>query len=259
MPKPIIVAITELNKVLKLTAIFHAVFESLPVFLVADLVFFLVRLPWWLALLPWLGSLWWCLRKNLAKASLTAVEQRSPRLHEVLRTAADNADKENVVVNALQQDVLGRLRYVMVSDFIKFRKLTRLTVLCAVLVFAVLFSSALGWYVIDAPALAHDVSVLAKARFYPSARLDIPPPPVDDSAIYGNKTILEIGTKELKLQITPLASDLNLDKIKPPEEHQFKEGLPSQIRASQESGFEENIPREQQEIVKAYFSQIVKG
>jgi len=235
------------------------VFESLPFFLIADLVLFLVRLPWWIALLPWIIALVLLLRSNLRKASLSAVEQRSPKLAEVLRTAADNAYKDNVIVNSLNQDVLGRLRYVMVSDFIKFRKLARLTVLCAVLVFVIIIVAANGWYAFDAVAIAREAGSLASARFYPSARLEIPPLPVDENAVYGNKTVLEIGTKELKLQITPLASDLNLDKIKPPQERQFKEGLPSQIRASQEAGFEENIPREQQQIVKAYFSQIVKG
>ncbi len=259
MKSPIAQAIHEVLFVVRTTAFLQAIMDSLPFFLGVALVLILVRINWFYALIPWVLYLAWHAFRLLRSANLLYVEKKNPLLYESLRTAADTSSKENVVIAALHHEVLVRLKTVFTSDFVKFRKMTRQILLCAFFSFAILFASLNGYKLFDAADVWHEVQQLHLPGYYPNATLLVPPEPQNDSLIYGKKSIIELGTKELQLQLTPLKSDLDVSKQKPPEAHTFKEALPTFISATQESSFSERIPKEHQQIVKEYFTQITKG
>ena len=53
-------------------------------------------------------------------------------------------------------------------------------------------------------------------------------------------------------------SDVNIGKVNDPTERTFNEVPPPQIKASSDSSFEEDIPKQYQRIVKTYFKEITK-
>jgi len=259
MVKPIIGALREVKTVVKTTAFLHSIMDSILVFLLAFLVLILIKLPWYYAFAPWAIFLVWHMYKRVTGATYVSVEEKFPSLREELRTAADSGRKDNPVVNALHHDVMHKLRNVMVSEFIGFKKLTKQIFLATLMVFLILFFAANNVKLFDTKELLKELDQLRRLPYYPGAGFEVPPIPENESSIYGNKSLIELGTQELQLQITPLLSDLNVNKVKPPEEQKFREGLPREIVASPEASYEENIPKEHQQIVKNYFSQIVKG
>lgn len=79
------------------------------------------------------------------------------------------------------------------------------------------------------------------------------------SEILGEKSIAELGRQQLDLEINPIMSDVDIGKVRPPEERSFREVPPPEIRATTDVSFEDNIPKQYQRIVKTYFKEITKS
>lgn len=249
----------EVKTVLKSTAVFYGILTSGIIFLALYLLLILIKIEWYYAFFAWFPFTVWYFYHHMKKANYHTVEQQTPQLHEQLRTAADHKHVENTVTHALHEDVLRNLIHVKVTDFVQFPKLTKQLFILIILVFAILYVGSANVHFFDAKLLVKEIGDIQKAKYYPGATFDVPPIPEDESSIFGNKSLIELGTKELQLQITPILSDIDVSKIKPPEQQHFQENVPREILAVPEASYEENIPKEHQEIVKNYFSQIVKG
>ena len=258
--KPIVAALRELKRTVATIALFHAVVDGLVVFLLFYLVFILIQLEWYWAFSPFGLYMLWHVPRLMRRARLQQIESRLPFLREQLITSADYLDKENEVVRELHADVLKKMRDIYNSVFIGFGTLSTRLVATIILSFLIIFASAQDVHFLDIRETAKQV----KRAFEP-----IPKYAVEESLLefeeseleeaLGEAKLAELGYQELQLELNPSESEIDLSKIKPPEQRRFRTRAATQIEAEGQSAFEENIPKSYQKIVQNYFREIAKS
>lgn len=258
--KPMIAALKEVRTAVLQITLFSSLLDALVVFLISCLVLILISLPWWYALPIALayGSIH--TQRNIKRnTNMAYVEEKAPELQEQLTTVADNTDKENVIVQELQQDVLKLMRTIKTSSFLSFGRLTRELITLAVTSVLIITAAAHGIHFLDIKDTLKDLAALGKtpgAYELSGEGLEFVENFSED--IYGNKTLAELGSQELQLELTPMLTDIDIGKTKPPESRQFTSTLPEEIKATTDVSFQESIPKGYQRIVKSYFSEIAK-
>ena len=254
--KALLLALRELKQAMAQIAFSEAILESAIVLLIAFIICVLINLPILFGFIP--GALFFIhnVTKKYKDVNLEYVEEKFPELNEQLRAAADNLYKQNDMVNALHQDVLELLRKVKTASFIKFKTMWRELVTIAVLAFAVILLTSLNMQFLDYKIIAADIQNIGREPLPGIYEAEFVAGFGNESDIFGNESVAELGLEELDIQINPLFSEINLQDIREAEEEDFEEGgFPADIEAritSQEG--DENIPKEHKEIVKRYFS-----
>jgi hypothetical protein len=198
-----------------------------------------------------------------------AVETKYRDLKEKLSTAAEYASVDNRVVNELKAEVLKNLKKVEESSFIDEKKIYIKSVVAVGLCFIILLSSpiSIGLFKATFPNLFADKqgsdSNTVSGNFKATAQKDQNDLNMaineQKSDIYGAPTIAKLGSEELKVVLKPAGSELSSQKVKPPEELQFQEQFPEEVVSVASESMEERIPQEQQELVRNYFKDVVKG
>jgi len=272
--KPIGRALLELRTVLFSIGIFNSLIDSFIILLFFLLLLVLFRLPWSIALVPFVIMFIYYTRRNLRKLGYSGVEGKVPELRESLRTAADSLGQDSEVAKALHEEVLHKMKLIKTSAFMGFSKLTRQLIIIGVLSFLVISFSALNIKFFDASTLIERSGVGGgsfwddtKARFFgikaPSSenaqafeqQVDL----LDETDLYGNATVIQLGTDELNLEVSPELSGIAIGEVHDPEGKEFKDQTaPSAIQATSDSTFSEDIPKEYRGIVRSYFKAIPK-
>lgn len=234
--------------------------DALVVFTIAFLLFSLINLPWYAAFIVLL--LYGGIHTYNAVTRLTfkVVETKVPTLNERLRTAADNLDKDNEIMQSLNDEVLKLLKDVKTSYFLSFGRLTRQLMVLAILSFIIIGTAAYNVKLIDytkvTSFLEKSLTTLTDYEIKPE---DIIFKEENNSQdIFGNKSIATLGTKELNLQINPVMSDIDITKQKDRKPQEFQEVAPKEISATIDKAYGESIPKGYQKIVKSYFKEISK-
>lgn len=257
--KPIILALKEAKRSITQIVVFNSVIDALVMFLIILLICTFFTLPGWWALVA--AGIYGIvhLRGNLKDVSFNSIEEKFPHLKEQLITAADNVKENNEIVDALNAEVLQKMRDVRTSSFLNFGKLTREIAVMAIISFIIIGTSAFNVKFLD----INDVMKELK-DFKPFKEYDINQELLEYeesqnlSEILGEKSVLELGKQQLDLQINPIMSDVDIGKVKDPQERTFREVPPPEIRATTDTSFEEDIPKQYQRIVKTYFKEITK-
>lgn len=260
--KGIIDALLEIRKVFSLIGVFNTLLNTLLIFSLCFLVFSLISVHWIFAVVPAVVYCTFNFNRVKKKSEFREVEKRVPILKEQLRTVADNIDKENPIVDSLQREVLGKMKYVRVSSFIDSRKIlakiVSLALIGVIVVWVTFFNirfldfNELVFKTIDA---AKNLGAEKEDKF--SEFEDIYGYRPRD--IYGNASIAELGTEELLLKIRPEASEIDISQVKEAEKQEFKSEFPKDIYATSDSSYKEDIPKEHQEVVKKYFNEIAES
>lgn len=218
-------------------------------FLGLYLIFILLHFyPIFMALIPALIVFVVILRRRLNRFGLKSVEDKNPDIKEILRTAADNIDEDNFVVHQLHIELIRKMKNVTSSSFIKLGEVSTKIGVTLALSFFVIFLSANNIYIVDLNKIFIDTFIptqKGKEGF--------------GEDIYGDKTELEQIDKEIEFEFKPLSFEINIDKVGEVESKDFERNYAEEVYVTQEAAFEENIPREQQEIVKNYFERIRGG
>ncbi len=240
--------------------LFTCLLDTFIVFLVCTLVLILVSMPWWYSSI--VAVLYGALHTTRAvkkHRNLAYVEEKVPELQEQLITVADTVDKENVIVQSLQQDVLRGMRAIKTSYFLSFGRLARELITLAVVSILIITASAHHVRFLDFRDVLSDLGKLGE----PAGPYELSGEGFEfvenvSEDIYGNKSIAELGNDEIQLQLTPMLSDIDIGKTKPPESREFTSSLPEEIKATTDVSFQESIPKGYQRIVKSYFREIAK-
>ena len=77
--------------------------------------------------------------------------------------------------------------------------------------------------------------------------------------IYGDSKLAVLGDQQIDIRIKPVNYEVSVREEGDVEQKQFDEIFPSQVDIKQSSAYEENIPQEQQELVKNYFNKLAGG
>lgn len=259
--KAIIAALKETKSAVTQIAVFTSLIDTLVVFLTSILALILTALPWWPALIIAIayGSIRTArMVKRYQNPAL--VEEKVPELSEQLTTVADNLDKENLLVLSLQQDVLHKMRAIKTSYFLSFGRLARELITLTVTAILIITAAAYQVQFLDVKNMLKDLGELGEG---PKGPYELAGEGLEfieniSEDIYGNKSIAELGADELQLQLTPVLSDIDIGKVKPPEEREFTSTMPTEIKATTDVSFQETIPKGYQRIVKSYFREIAK-
>ena len=254
--KPLLLALRELKHAMVQIAFSEAVIEAAIVLLVFMIACVLINLPIFWGFIPGALYLIHVINRKFKGVQLENVEKKYPELDEQLRAAADNLYKENDLVQALHQDVLKLMRSIKTASFIRFKMMWRELVVIAILCFALILLTSLNMQFLDYKDIAVDIQNLGKREMPNIYEMEFVAGMGNETDIYGNESLAELGLEELDIQINPLYSEINLQDIREAEKQDFEEGaFPNDIEAkiSAKAG-EENIPKEHKEIVKKYFS-----
>ena len=76
---------------------------------------------------------------------------------------------------------------------------------------------------------------------------------------WGDQSLASLGDEQLEVEIKPSTLELKIGKVNKAEKKDFEEVFPSEITLAPSVTYEENIPKERQEIVKEYFKGISAG
>lgn len=273
--KPIGKALMELRTVLFSIGMFYSLIDSFIVLLFSLLILILFRLPWEIAFVPFIIFFIWNTRKQLRKLGYSDVERRVPQLSESLRTAADSLSRDNEVVKALHEEVLNKMKLIKTSAFMGFSKITRQLLIIGVLAFLIISVSALNLKFLDATTLLERSGAIGSGNFWDNAKstffgIKAPEDPnavlfeqqidlLDETELYGNATVIELGIDELNLEVSPELSGVAIGDVRDPEDREFTDQTtPTDIQATSDSTFSEDIPAEYRGIVRNYFKAIPK-
>ncbi|MBI4146625.1 hypothetical protein HY489_04790 [Candidatus Woesearchaeota archaeon] len=258
--KPIALALREAKTAVLQVALFHSAIDALVMFLLLLLGSLVFSIPKGYAVLAALVYTIVHTWGNLKDVNFKAIEDKTPGLQEQLITVADNVKAQNEIVDALNLEVLQKMKEIRTSSFLNFPKLTREIAVMAVVSFVIIGSSALNVQFLDLgdivkqvrdfkPLEPYDVNT-ELLEFEESTNL---------SEILGDEDIAELGKQQLDLQLNPLMSDVEIGMVRPPEEREFKEVAPPEIKAAADQSFEDQIPKQYQRIVRTYFKEITKS
>jgi len=250
--------IREINRTLGLLLFFEVILNSIIFFLVVYLMLSLLNLYPNLAFIP--TALFFLIKLYLNSRidKKRMVEKEYKPLEEKLRTAADNMNESNPVIDELQEEVVHELKNVGISSFFNMRSVTMRIFLTMVLAFAIVFSTTLNLYVVDVTKLFNDAVDAVSGQG--KRIIDTPIGELNQTNdIYGKSSLAMLGNQNLNIQIKPVNYEVSVRDSGDVEQKQFQEMFPKDAFVEQASAYEEKIPEEQQELVKSYFNELSKN
>jgi hypothetical protein len=260
-------AVKEVDGAFKQLAVFEILLNSFIVFLASYLVLLLFNAGMVYALIPTIAYIIIFSVRKLKTNAASQVESKYGALKEKYRTAVESQYAENPVVNELQAEVLRDLRKVEESSFFNDRQTyikAGVIVLLCFLVFYFSPVSLAGIFNFDlSKILPSDINSANTGKGNNDAESytggmqeggDL----FGDEDIYGTLSVAKLGDKTLEVKFNPGGYEMNINEVKDVEEIEFDEAYPTEITATSGEALEEDIPKEQQELVKNYFKKLAE-
>jgi len=254
--------------------LFRNILTTIIVFLASYIVFlildFFIPINSLWAILPailyFIYTYYFDISKKVNNKKLILVEHSYPDLNEKLRTAADNLYLENPVVDELQEEVAEDLKKVHASTFFDIRrnsmKLFSIAILCLLVIgLAVLQFKLMDWGIITPQ---NPRIILGSASNQASETDDLSASDAENLDLYGEESIGEIGDEDTFISINSLSFELtNIRSEEEIPKKEFSDKFPDEVELLQECDEEcvhqNNIPIEQQELVKNYFINLAES
>jgi len=254
--KNFVKVIKEINKTLNFFIVFESILNAGIFFLAVYLALSLINLFPVLAIIP--AAIYFAMRvyTNSKMDKRRIVEGKYGPLNEKLRTAADNINEENPVVNELDEEVVQDLKHVGLSSFIQTNQISYKIFTTIFLSFIIVFATTLNLYIVDLDKFFSDFPGMLE-KINPKRAENILPGEINESQdIYGDSKLAVLGEKQVDIRIKPVNYEVNVREEGDFEQKQFNEIFPREVNIEQASAFEEKIPEEQQELVKNYFNKL---
>ncbi|MAG07992.1 hypothetical protein CMO89_00820 [Candidatus Woesearchaeota archaeon] len=207
---------------------------------------------------------------KLRKKYYLDIEKEFPFLDEKLRTAVDHKDYvENPFVDDLHKEVMKDLKNVSLGHFFASKAVSYKILSSILMSFLIVFLAVNNIY-FDFSQLIDNLNGNNKPTEYTSltgndsgdeegTMMDVRAAGgITAEDIYGEEMIAQLGGKELDLVIKPSSYEVNLDDVEDAERVEFQNVFPDEIFSSSAESYQENIPKEQQELVKSYFEKITQ-
>jgi len=248
----IVAAIAEVRRIVLSMLLVDIYLDSLLVFMLGLLLTTIIGISWWCAALISVVYLVWHARYAFNTFSFGFVEERVPELQEMLRTAADHIHEHNQVIDELFAEVIVKLKSVRTSYFLEFGDLSKQILSVTIIAFAVIAVASFNVRFGDLKGSFSD-GLFGK---YKITDLD-PLAKGNEKDLYGDtESLADLGNQQLSLEITPLSSQVDRDKIQDIPPAKFQNMYPDSVGAQVTDTYAEQIPRKYQSIVKTYFKTI---
>lgn len=257
--KNFIKVIREINRTLNFLIIFETILNTVIFFLVVYFLLSLVNLFPISALIPAVIYFAMRLYANSKKDKRKIVESKYEPLKEKLRTAADNINEDNPVVNELEEEVVHDLKHVGLSSFIQTKKVSYKIFTVIFLSFAIVFATTLDLYIVDLTKFLSNVPDMLENLNLRRADNTLLGEINESEDIYGESKLAVLGEEQITIKIKPVNYEVNVREEGDVEQRQFSGIFPREVNVEQASAFEENIATDQQELVKSYFNNLAGG
>ena len=248
--------IREINRTLNQITMFENLVNTNIVFLVFYLILSLLDFSPIFALIPAIAYLGFYSYISFTSSKPMIVEGKYAPLREKLRTAADNVGMDNPIANELEYEVTREMKNVGLSMFINPRTLSYKIFAVMILSFLIIFTTTLNLKLIDlARNTVPDIFEKGPKGVgnFVATKLNTS----DD--IYGMEDVATLGDKELNIRLKPIDFKVNVREEGDSSQRQFETVFPQEMSVKETAAFEENIPQEQQELVKNYFKKLAEG
>lgn len=261
-------ALLTTKNILNTFIIFDSVLSSLIAFLIMLSIVVLIKISIWWAIIAGLAYLLVHTYNRISSFGYKQIETIVPELNYQLTTVADNLDKDNEVVNALNNEVLQDMKKIKTSYFISPQKVSKQVLSIAALCIITVLIAQSNMAFLSLDSLSKDLQRLPNIFLRGGDDGIIKDfPPMNEtlwetnlSEILGeDTTITELGTQEISIQIDPLASELDLSSVREVESREFSSYSPKEVKAMADVAFEEQISKRDQEIVKEYFNELARS
>ena len=246
--------VKEINRNLNEMIFFENIVNTTLVFLVFYFILTVLDIAALFALIPALAYLGFYSYISFRSYKPSIVESKYAPLREKLRTAADNAGMENPVVEELQYEVTSEMKNVGLSMFINPRTLSYKIFAVMALSFLIIFTSTLNIKFLEfARNKVPDIFEGPKGvGNFVAVKLNTS----DD--IYGKEDVAKLGDNELNIRIKPVDFKINVREEGDVQTQKFDSTFPKELTVKETIAYEENIPQEQQELVKNYFKKLAE-
>lgn len=247
--------VREINRTLNELILFENIVNTTIVFLAFYLVLSLLDFHPLFALIPAAVYLGFYSYMSFKSYKPLIVESKYAPLREKLRTAADNMGLENPIAEELGYEVTSEMKNVGLSMFINPRALSYKVLAVMALSFMIIFASTLN------------VKLLEFTRQKIPDIFEKGPKGVGNFAavklnttgdIYGKEDVAKLGDKELNIRIKPVDFKVNVREEGDFKQQKFETVFPKELAVKETDAYRENIPQEQQELVKNYFKKLAE-
>jgi len=237
----------EVNRTLSQVVMFDIILDGILIFLSLYLVLSLLKFYPLLSLLPSGIYTAYLLSKRISADKIRWVEKAYANLNEKLRTARDNWNVENPIVEELQEEVRHELGLVRVSSFVNTKRLSIKIGVAIALSFIIVISGLLN---LD----------FTKISFEGPEEIPLNiPNRGKNTDIYGEESIAKLGDEQVDIQIKQVSFEIDIRDVRDAPDKEFDSIFPEEVFAESAEGFEESVPIEQQQLIKDYFKNLAKG
>ena len=249
--------VREMNRTLNELIFFENIVNTTLVFLVFYLVLSVFDFKPLYALVPALAYLGFYSYMSFRSYKPGIVESKYAPLREKLRTAADNINISNPIVDELEYEVTSEMKNVGLSMFINPRTLSYKIFAVMLLSFMIIFATTLNLKLVEfakykVPAIFDTKNLKGVGNFVAVG--------INTSGdIYGKDDVAKLGDKELNIRIKPVNFKVNVKEEGEFKKQNFEVTFPQDMAVKETVAYEENIPQEQQELVKNYFKKLAEG
>ncbi len=249
--------IKEINRTLNEITLFENIVNTTLVFLAFYFLLTILDFHPLYALVPALIYLGFYSYISFKSSKPLIVESKYTPLREKLRTAADNIGAENPVIEELEYEVTTEMKNVGLSMFINPKTLSYKIFAVMALSFLIIFTTSLNLKLIEfakqkVPDI-FDTKNLKGVGNFVATQLST------DEDIYGKEDVATLGDKELNIRIKPVDYKVNVKEEGEAQKQKFETVFPQELIVKESVAYEENIPQEQQELVKNYFKKLAEG
>ena len=247
--------VKEINKTLNELTLFENLVNTTLVFLVFYLLLSIFDFHPIFALVPALIYLGYFSYFSFKSSKPLIVESKYAPLREKLRTAADNIGMSNPIVQELEYEVTNEMKNVGLSLFINPRTLSYKIFAVMALSFLIIFVTTMNLKFssfTQNPNIFDTKGVKGIGNFA-AKQLNT------SGDIYGKNDVAKLGDKELNIRLKPIDFKINVKEEGSTQKQNFEITFPQQAEVKETVAYEENIPQDEQELVKNYFKKLSEG
>ena len=255
--KQFLEVVREINKTLNELILFENIVNTTLVFLVFYLILSVLDFHPLFALIPALAYLGFYSYMSSKSSKPLMVEGKYAPLRERLRTAADNVGMDNPIIQELEYEVTTEMKNVGLSMFINPKILSYKIFAVILLSFMIIFATTLNLKLLEfarqkVPDIFETKNLKGVGNFA-AVQLNT------SEDIYGKNDVAKLGDKELNIRIKPVDFKVNVREEGESQQREFETVFPKELAVKETIAYEENIPQEQQELVKNYFKRLAEG
>lgn len=195
---------------------------------------------------------------RIKRLRLKTMEDANPQIKEILRTAHDNMEEENVMTIALFDELKKKMGGVSTGSILESKKIIIRIVSAIIIVFLIIFVSSFNVNLkkIDLP--------FDKLRFMIPEGKSYEEGSITElvfnetEVVYGDASIAKLGNEEIDLNMNPSMSEIDFNKIGDAEREELRESsVPQEIGVNPDAFSNQEVLDEAEQA--ANYSQRIKN